>query len=36
MFNTFDNTQYELEFVLIDDLVPHNHLHRKIDLEGPN
>jgi transposase len=31
MFNTRDHTQNELEFVLLDDLVPENHLLRKID-----
>ena len=31
MFNTRDHTQNELEFVLLEDLVPKNHLLRKID-----
>ncbi|UGB29801.1 MULTISPECIES: IS1182 family transposase [Bacillaceae] len=31
MFNTRENTQNEVEFIVIDDLVPENHLLRKID-----
>ena len=31
MLNTRENTQNEIEFVSIDELVPDNHLLRKID-----